>query len=115
MNYHDINDGLASLILACEMPIFAILMFFAFPSKPYQNSNKAAPVGPLTAIIQAFNITDLLRALVRGPMRLIREQEREMRREDSMKMQPQEGSVGGEGFEEETGYHAHDGRVGAAV
>ncbi|KAJ8116211.1 hypothetical protein OPT61_g2311 [Boeremia exigua] len=115
MTYHDINDGLASLILACEMPIFALLMIFAFPSKPYKNVNKAAPVGPVGAIVQALDIRDLLGAIFRGPMRLIREQEREMRREDSIKMDMQPGSVGGGGFEETTMYQGHNERVGVAV
>ena len=108
MTYHDINDGLASLILACEMPFFAILMLFAFPSKPYKNSNRAAPVGPVKAIFQALDIRDLLGAIVRGPMRLIRNQEREMRRAGSVKMEVQGGS-GSEGLEGETGYKASGG------
>jgi hypothetical protein len=112
MTYHDINDGLASLILACEMPFFAVLMLFAFPSKPYRTSNKAAPVGPFTAIIQALDIRDLLGALFRGPMRLIREQEREMRREKSIKMAPQ-GLDGG--YEEDTTYGGNHERYGVAV
>lgn len=119
MTYHDINDGLASLILACEMPIFAVLMIFAFPSKPYKSSNKAAPVGPVKAIIQALDVRDLLGAIVRGPMRLVREQEREIRREGSMKMDMQGGRSGSEGLEdledEETAYKGGHGRTGVAV
>ena len=112
MTYHDINDGLASLILACEMPLFAVLMFFAFPSKPYKNSNKATPAGPFKAIVQALDIRDLLGAIVRGPMRLIKEQEREMRREGSIKMAPQGvGSV----YEEDTTYGGNHERYGVAV
>lgn len=115
MTYHDINDGLASLILACEMPFFAVLMLFAFPSKPYKNSNKAAPVGPVKAIVMALDIRDFLGAIVRGPMRLVREQEREIRREGSVKMELQ-GRSGSEGqFEEETGYKGNSERVGMAV
>lgn len=116
MTYHDINDGLASLILACEMPIFAVLMFFAFPSKQYKNNTKAPSAGPFKAMVQAFDIRDLLGAIVRGPMRLVREQEREMRREDSMKMHAQEDSLsGGGGFDEETAYHGDGGRPAVAV
>lgn len=113
MNYHDINDGLASFILACEMPIFAVLMLFAFPSKPYKNSNKAAAVGPLIAIFQTLDIRDLLSAIIRGPMRLIREQEREIRREGSMKMQMQGGHEALEEMRDQaTGYKGGDGRIG---
>ncbi|KAF1931206.1 uncharacterized protein M421DRAFT_417864 [Didymella exigua CBS 183.55] len=115
MTYHDINDGLASLILACEMPFFAVLMLFAFPSKPYKNSNKAASVGPIKAIVQALDIRDLLGAIVRGPMRLVREQEREIRREGSMKMELQGGRSGSGGLDEETGYKGSSERVGMAV
>ncbi|KAJ4399857.1 hypothetical protein N0V91_009128 [Didymella pomorum] len=115
MTYHDINDGLASLILACEMPFFAILMLFAFPSKPYKNSNKAAPVGPFKAIVQALDIRDLLGAIFRGPMRLVREQEREIRREGSMKMEMQGRNEGLEEMRDgETGYKGGDGRIGVA-
>ena len=111
MTYHDINDGLASLILACEMPLFALLMIFAFPSKPYKHSNKAAPVGPVKAILQALDIRDLLGAIVRGPMRLVREQEREMRRESSFMMKEPGGA---EGFEDSEYRGGREG-VGVAV
>jgi hypothetical protein len=73
MTYHDINYGLPSLILACEMPIFSILLLLAFPVAPYKGIGRAA--GPLTAIVQAFNITDLLSCFFRGPMRLLRDQQ----------------------------------------
>lgn len=112
MTYHDINDGLASLILACEMPLFALLMIFAFPSKPYKNNNKAAPVGPLRAIIQALDIRDLLGAIVRGPMRLVREQEREMRRVGSVKIAMPDI---GDGAVEDTEYRGGDDRVRLAA
>lgn len=111
MTYHDINDGLASLILACEMPIFALLMVFAFPSKPYRNINKAASAGPVKAVIQAFDIRDLLGAIVRGPMRLIREQEREMRREGSIKM----GMLDAQDGFEDTAYRGSSDRVVVAA
>jgi hypothetical protein len=111
MTYHDINDGLASLILACEMPIFALFMILAFPSKPYKHSNKAAPLGPVKAILQALDIRDLLGAIVRGPMRLVREQEREMRREGSVMMKEQGGA---EGFED-TEYRGGRDDVGVAL
>ncbi|KAH7093706.1 organic solute transporter Ostalpha-domain-containing protein [Paraphoma chrysanthemicola] len=84
LTYHDVDTGLASLILACEMPIFSILMLFAFPSTPYRSSGPAA--GPLSAIVDAFNISDLLSAFIRGPMRLVREQQRQILRQDSMRV-----------------------------
>ncbi|KAF2030266.1 hypothetical protein EK21DRAFT_112184 [Setomelanomma holmii] len=84
MTYHDVNTGLASLILACEMPIFSILMLFAFPPTPYKSNGPAA--GPLSAIVDAFNISDLLSAFVRGPMRLVRNQQRQILRQDSMRI-----------------------------
>lgn len=84
MTYHDIDTGLASLILACEMPLFAILIFIAFSAKPYSKNGPAA--GPLNAIVDGFNITDLLSAFVRGPMRLVRDQQRQILRQDSMKL-----------------------------
>lgn len=84
MTYHDIDTGLASLILACEMPLFAILIFAAFSVKPYSKNGPAA--GPLSAVVDAFNITDLLSAFVRGPMRLVRDQQRQILRQDSMKV-----------------------------
>jgi hypothetical protein len=77
MSYHDVNTGLASLILACEMPIFAVLMFLAFSPAPYSMNGPAA--GPVSAIVDAFNITDLMSAFVRGPMRLVRDQQRHPR------------------------------------
>ncbi|KZM19009.1 hypothetical protein ST47_g9836 [Ascochyta rabiei] len=111
MTYQDVNDGLASLILACELPFFALLMIFAFPSKPYKNSNRAAGAGPVKAIFEALDIRDLLGAIVRGPMRLIREQEMEMRREGSIKLRIVDAQ---DGFED-TAYRRSSERVGVAV
>ncbi|KAH3909842.1 hypothetical protein HBI56_130860 [Parastagonospora nodorum] len=85
MTYHDVQVGLPSLILACEMPIFAIMMFIAFSPAPYTRNGPAA--GPLSAIVDAFNVTDLLSAFVRGPMRLVRDQQKQIMRQDSMKIQ----------------------------
>jgi hypothetical protein len=85
MSYHDVNTGLASLILALEMPIFAVLMFVAFSPAPYTRNGPAA--GPLSAMVDAFNITDLLGAFVRGPMRLVRDQQRQILRQDSMRIE----------------------------
>lgn len=85
MTYHDINTGLASLILACEMPIFALLLAIAFSPAPYKNQDGPA-AGPLVAIVEAFNITDLLSAFVRGPMRLVRDQQRQILRQRSIKI-----------------------------
>lgn len=85
MTYHDINTGLPSLILACEMPIFSILLILAFPATPYKRNSPAA--GPLSAIVDALNITDLLSAFVRGPMRLVREQQRQISVQDGLKME----------------------------
>ncbi len=86
MTYHDVNNSLASLILACEMPIFAILIAIAFPVKPYKNNGGAA-AGPLSAVVDALNITDLLSAFIRGPMRLVRDQHRQILRQDSVRVE----------------------------
>jgi hypothetical protein len=84
MTYYDVNTGLASLLLACEMPIFATLIFIAFAPTPYKKNGPAA--GPLSAVVDAFNITDLLSTFVRGPMRLVRDQQRQILRQDSMRV-----------------------------
>ena len=86
MTSHDVNTGLASLILACEMPIFAILLVFAFPPMPYKSQSVPA-AGPLSAVVDAFNITDLLSAFIRGPMRLVRNQQRQILRQKSMRVE----------------------------
>ncbi|KAE8838450.1 hypothetical protein PTNB73_03534 [Pyrenophora teres f. teres] len=86
MTFHDINTGLASLILACEMPTFAILMIVAFSPQPYKYQGGPA-ASPLNAIFDACNISDLLSALFRGPMRLVREQQRQILRQNSMRIE----------------------------
>jgi hypothetical protein len=85
MTFHDINSGLASLILACEMPIFAVLLLFAFSPLPYKQQSSPA-AGPVNAVVDAFNISDLLSAFYRGPMRLVRDQQRQIMRQDSMRI-----------------------------
>lgn len=69
------------------MPIFALLLLFAFPVRPYQGKPKASG-GPIKAVIDAFNVTDLLSAFIRGPMRLVREQQKNIVRQDSMPLVP---------------------------
>jgi len=85
MTYHDVNTGLASLILACEMPLFAVLLLFAFSPLPYKQQGSPA-AGPLSAIVDAFNLSDLLSAFYRGPMRLVRDQQTQIRRQDSVRI-----------------------------
>ena len=85
MTYHDINTGLASLILACEMPLFAILLLFAFSPLPYKQQDSPT-AGPLNAIVDALNLSDLLSAFYRGPMRLVRDQQTQIRRQDSVRV-----------------------------
>jgi hypothetical protein len=68
------------------MPLFAILMLFAFPVSPYVGRKSQA--SPFKAVFDAFNVTDLLSAFIRGPMRLVREQQRHMLRQDSMGLLP---------------------------
>jgi hypothetical protein len=82
LSYNNLMTTLPSLLLACEMPIFAVLLFFAFPVAPYMNKRPSA--GPLRAAIDAINISDILSAFVRGPMRLVREQQRNLDRADSI-------------------------------
>ncbi|RMZ67547.1 hypothetical protein GMOD_00001486 [Pyrenophora seminiperda CCB06] len=86
MTFHDINTGLASLILAVEMPIFAALMVIAFSPLPYKYQGGGPAASPLNALVDACDISDLLSAFFRGPMRLVREQQRQILRQDSMKI-----------------------------
>ena len=68
------------------MPIFAILMIVAFSPLPY--TYQGGPVAsPLNAIVDACNISDLLSAFLRGPMRLVREQQRQILRQNSMRIE----------------------------
>jgi hypothetical protein len=90
MTYHDINTGLASLLLAFEMPVFAVLIAIAFSTQPYKKPDGPA-AGPLCAIVDAFNITDLLSAFVRGPMRLVRDQQKQILRQNSVSLGRQDG------------------------
>jgi hypothetical protein len=73
------------------MPLFALLIAVAFSTKPYKKAGSPA-AGPVSAVIDAFNITDLLSMFVRGPMRLVRDQQRQILRQDSMRVgAPDEG------------------------
>lgn len=87
MTYHDVNVGLPSLLLACEMPIFAVLLIFAFSPLPYKRAPGGPASGALNAIVDAINISDLLGAFFRGPMRLVRDQQRQILRQRSMKIE----------------------------
>ncbi|KAL5398528.1 hypothetical protein PMIN02_001393 [Paraphaeosphaeria minitans] len=89
MTYHDIKTALPSLILMCEMPLFALLLVFAFPVGVYKAEGCNPAAGPLSAMAQAFNITDLMSCFVRGPMRLLREQQWGIQRAQSFPLSAQ--------------------------
>lgn len=91
MTYHDIKDALPSLMLACEMPLFALLLLRAFPVGVYKAEGCSPAAGPITAMTQAFNITDLLSCFIRGPMRLLREQQWGMQRAQSFPLRAEGG------------------------
>ncbi|KAF2475427.1 uncharacterized protein BDR25DRAFT_331855 [Lindgomyces ingoldianus] len=84
--YDDLTVGLPSLLLACEMPIFAVLLIFAYSASPYKGQKITSNKGPIRALVDAFNLLDILSAFVRGPMRLVREQKKVILREDSVRL-----------------------------
>jgi hypothetical protein len=109
MTYHDIKTALPNLMLACEMPFFALLLVFAFPVGVYKAEGCGPAAGPLSAMAQAFNITDLMGCFVRGPMRLLREQQWGMQRAHSFPLHAEGGMVVSEGgyIAQTHGYSAH--------
>jgi len=79
LTYDNLKVALPNLLLACEMPFFAALVFYAYRVTPYKHSKTGKPLlrgSAGTAIIQALNYSDILSSFMRGPMRLIREQEK---------------------------------------
>ena len=94
LTYHDIKTGLPSLMLACELPLFAILLAFAFPVSVYTGGARRPAAGPVSAIVQALDVRDLASAFVRGPMRLLREQQWGMERQSSFPFGADEGAYG---------------------
>lgn len=100
MTYHDVKTALPSLLLACEMPLFSVLLFLAFPVSVYKNGAEGMrpAAGPVAAMVQAFNITDLMSCFVRGPMRLVREQQFGMQRAMSFPLYGESGVMNGGGY-----------------
>ena len=74
MTYHDVSVGLPSLLLTCEMFLFALLVLYAFSASPYKNLRVARSMDTSGALIEALDVRDLLSAFIRGPMRLVRGQ-----------------------------------------
>ncbi|KAF2439611.1 hypothetical protein P171DRAFT_436244 [Karstenula rhodostoma CBS 690.94] len=109
MTYHDVKTALPSLMLACEMPLFALVLIFAFPVGVYKAEGCSPAAGPLSAMVQAFNITDLMSCFVRGPMRLVRDQQWGMQRSQSFPLPAEGGEVMSEGgyAAQPYGYSAH--------
>ncbi|KAF2008160.1 hypothetical protein P154DRAFT_614529 [Amniculicola lignicola CBS 123094] len=70
LTHHDLATALPSLLLAIEMPFFALLLVYAFSATPYKASSKKR--GAAGAILEALNYSDIFSAFVRGPMRLVR-------------------------------------------
>lgn len=86
LSHDDIAITLPNLLTSLEMPFFAIFVLHAFRSEPYRARSAPAQGGPagLRAVIQAFNVTDLLSALVRGPLRLVRDQRPQAQKEEAL-------------------------------
>jgi hypothetical protein len=93
LTYHDIH-ALPSLILACEMPIFAVLLAVSFPISVYKGEERKPAAGSFNAIVEALDVRDLASAFVRGPMRLLREQQWGMERQSSFPLGADEGVHG---------------------
>lgn len=69
----DIQVGIPSALLAVEMSIFAIVHIFAFSYKPYDLRNNPDPEARYKggfmgwkAILEAFNLWDIVKASARG-------------------------------------------------
>lgn len=116
LTYRDITVGIPALALSLEMPPFTLLMLYAYSSKPYESTKlrlgfRGGFMGG-KAILEALNMTDILSAFVRGPMRLVREQEQMVIREDSMNLMapPAYGTThnGGNGFNNDPRYDARN-------
>lgn len=90
MTYNDISVGLPNLLLSLEMPLFSFFILYAYRTTPYNSPKmgKEFSGGPLgiKALFQALNMTDILSAFVRGPMRLVRSQEGMLNHDDSINL-----------------------------
>jgi hypothetical protein len=71
--YPDIKVGIPSVLLAIEMSIFAVMHIFAFSAKPYDIRDNPDPAAAYEggsmgwkAILEAFNIWDIVKASARG-------------------------------------------------
>jgi hypothetical protein len=69
----DIKIGIPSMLLAVEMTLFAIMHIFAFSYKPYDIRNNPSPAAKYyggflgwKAILDAFNLWDIVKAAARG-------------------------------------------------
>jgi hypothetical protein len=71
--YPDIKVGIPSVLLAVEMSVFAIIHIFAFSAKPYDIRHNPDPTAAYSggfmgwkAILDAFNLWDIVKASARG-------------------------------------------------
>jgi hypothetical protein len=70
------------------------LLVFAFPFSVYRGVERKPAAGSFTAVVDALDVRDLASAFVRGPMRLLREQQWGMERKSSFPLSDGEGIPG---------------------
>jgi hypothetical protein len=59
VSYQDLATALTQLLLACEMPIFIVLLYFAFLTTPCKDATKAQGTNFFIALGQTLNINNL--------------------------------------------------------
>ena len=92
-----------SALLSIELPFFALFLLYAYRTTPYKSLStsphaahgQGGPLG-IKAYIEAFLITDIISAFIRGPMKLVREQAKYSKEED-IALVGSNGSYGGAG------------------
>ncbi|KAF2488958.1 hypothetical protein BU16DRAFT_432529, partial [Lophium mytilinum] len=85
LTYQNIKVGVPNLLLCCELPFFTAFILYAYRITPYSKNKLGSPRhGAIVAILQALNYTDILSAFVKGPMKLIKDQEGVKQRDGSM-------------------------------
>ncbi|CAG8699120.1 8169_t:CDS:2 [Cetraspora pellucida] len=60
----NISRGINSLLICCEMVIFAFLHVYAFPYKPFRDFGKNAKTSIFKGLIDAFNPIDMLKDFI---------------------------------------------------
>jgi len=68
LTFHDLTNGIPSLLLGCEVALLSPFFLYAYSYKPYviRSASPSGYLGSFRAILSALNVVDIIMGMVEG-------------------------------------------------